>query len=429
MDKIKSIWLLLSADAVLCCNESEQPTNKETGLMSLDLFAKIAELAKQRSWICKILCNNDGVPPVYLKLCDKMETEIILSAEYEGAAPSGNTTIVFESNQMDLVEKHPSVHRAVLRVQRNNISQLSNIVLTLFNHFSDVSIRHPQLLLYNDHDIATYKEQLLGISMWLLDKKELWPSYRLDCLTDRFRLNSPNECGAGLKSLAVGPTGELYLCPAAVHKSTTIHDRKLSCGHILENVKLPNRHLLTREYSIPCGKCDALHCLRCVYLNKLGTFEFCVPPKKLCQLANSELEVQAWVAHKATESNLWIPSYNVPDSPEIYDPYELVKAEEDLPVAHSWRRLVAFDGQPENLQPSMMLDIIHELHGWCQALMTCAELGHTPSVELIKQDVLGLLRRRTIEQYRDVVFQKKCPTVYEVELSMCRAVYNSVTYE
>ncbi|MHC4757720.1 MAG: hypothetical protein ACYTE8_03595 [Planctomycetota bacterium] len=427
MDKIKSIWLLLSTNAVLCCNEPEQPASKNTTLMSLELFAKIITYAKQQSWKCKILCNSNGIPPAYLKLCDKMETEIILPAKYEGSAPSNNTTMVFESNQIDLVAKHPSVSRVILRVQHNTLSRLSEIVLALFNHFSDVSIRHPQLLLYNDRDIDIYKGQLFEIGRWLLDRKESWLDYRLDCLTDRFKMNGTNECGAGVDSLAVGPTGELYLCPAAVRNPATVHDGKLSCGHILENLKLPNRHLLTKEYSLPCGKCDALHCLRCVYLNKFGTFEFCVPPQKACQLTNFELEVQAWFAHEAMKRNLWIPNYNIPDPPEVYDPYEFIKAEEDFPVAHLWRRLIAFDGQPKNLQSSMMLDIIHELNGWCKALIACAEFGHTPSVEHIKQDTLSILRRRTIEQYRDVVFQKDCPTVHEIELLMCNVTEKILT--
>jgi CXXX repeat peptide maturase len=427
MDKIKSIWLLLSPDAVLCCNESEQPAGKDNSLMSLGLFAKIAELAEQRSWRCKILCNNGGIPPAYLKLCNKTKTEIVFPAGHEDPISHSNTTIVFESDQINLADKHPSASRSILRIKRDNLSQLSEIVSALFGQFSDVSIRHPQLLSYDNQDMDIYKEQLFEIGRRLLAGNELWSGYRLDCLTGRFWMSGTSECGAGIKSLAVGPAGELYLCPAAVHNSAAVHDGKLSCGHVLEALKLPNRHLFTREYSVPCGKCGALHCLRCVYLNKISTFEFCVPPKKLCQLANFELEVQVRFAREAMERNLWNPAYNFPDPPEVYDPYELIKAEEDLPVIHSWRRLVAFDGQAENLQSSMMLDIIHELYGWCQALVACAESGHSPSVELIEQDMLSTLRRRTIEQYRDVIFQKDCPTVHEIELLMCNAAEKILT--
>jgi len=427
MDKIKSIWIVLSSDAVLCCNEAKQPVSKDNSLMSLELFSKIAEFAKQRSWTCKVLCNSKGIPSAYLKICDNINIEFILPARHKALTSYSNTTIVFESNQINLVGKHPSVSRSILRIKRGDLSQLAEIVLKLLNHFSDVSIRHPQLLTYNNQDMNIYKKQLFEIGKWFLDRKKMLLDYRLDCLTDRFRSNGPNECGAGIKSLAIGPTGGLYLCPAAVYNSTTIHDGKLSCGHVLRSLKLPNKHLLTREYSVPCGKCDALHCLRCVYLNKIGTFEFCVPPKKLCQLANYELEVQAWLAHEAMKKKLWNLTYNFPNPPDIYDPYELVKVEEELPIAHSWQRLVAFDGQPENLQSSMMLDIIHELHGWCQALTACTELGCVPSIKLIEQDILSTLRRCTIEQYRDTVFQEDCPTVHEIELLMCDAVEKILT--
>jgi CXXX repeat peptide maturase len=420
MDKIKSIWLLLSPDAVLCCNEPSPPANAGADLISLDLFAKIAKRAVEQLWTCTILGNSNGIPKAYQALCDEMSARIILPAEFKGTASCEYTTIMFESSQAELVAKHPSVSRAILRVQRSHLSQLSEQVLALLHNFPDVSIRHPELLLYNNEDMINYKEQLFEIGRWLLDKNELWTSYRVDCLTDCFRLDIANECGAGVQNLAVGPIGELYLCPAV------LRDGGQPCGHILGNLELPNRNLLTREYSVTCGKCDALRCLRCIYLNKRSTFEFCVPPKNICQLAHSELEVQAWFAQEAIKKHLWSQSYDVPKPPDIYDPYELVKVEDAPPIAHSWRRLVKFDGRPENLQPSMMLDIIHSLQGWCQSVVTCAEAGYTPSIELMERDVLAALRRRTIEQYRDIVFQEGCPTVREIELLVCSAAQKNI---
>lgn len=423
MDKIVSIWLLLSSDAVLCCNESSQPTIAETRLMSLELLAKIAKIVKKRSWTCIALGNHKGIPEAYQALCDEMKAKIILPVEYESDIPREDITIVFESNQIELVEKHPFVHQAILRMQRNDLPQLSKKVLPLLNHFRNVSIRHPELLLYDDQVLAIYKEELFKIGQWFLNKKELWPSYRLDCLTDRLRLDIAGECGAGVKSLAVGPTGELWLCPAAMHNGEP------PCGHIFGNTELPNGHLLTREYSLPCGKCNALHCLRCTYLNKLSTFEFCVPPKNACLLANIELEVQTWFAKEAIKNNLWRQDYYAPNPPDVYDPYELVKVatEETLPIDCSWRRLVRFDGYPQNLQSSMMLDIIHGLQGWSQALLSCAGAGCAPSIELVEQDVLASLRRRTIEKYRDVVFREGCPTIHQLELSMCRVAQRAVS--
>ncbi len=166
MDKLKSIWLLLSLDAVLCCNESSRPANAGKDIMPFDLFAKIAKRATEQSWTCTILGNRNGIPKSYQALSNEMKARIILPAEYEGTAPSENTTIVFESNQVGSAAKHPSVSRAILRIQRSHLQDLSEIVLNLLHYFADVSIRHPELLLYTDQDMATYKDQLFEICLW-----------------------------------------------------------------------------------------------------------------------------------------------------------------------------------------------------------------------------------------------------------------------
>jgi CXXX repeat peptide maturase len=391
--------------------------------MPLDLFTKIVERAKEQSWTCTILGNRNGIPKAYQALCDGMKARIVLPAEYDGAPFAAHTTIVFESSQVGMATNHPSVSRAILRLQRGHLHDLSEIVLTLSHHFTDISIRHSELLLYTDQDLTTYKNELNKIGQWLLSNKESWTDYRIDCLTDRFGLRVVGECGAGVKSIAVGPTGELYLCPAL------FRDGEPSHGHILRDIELSNRHLLSRECSVPCSKCDALHCLRCVYLNKRSTYEFCVPSKNACLLANLEQEVQAWFAQEAAKMGKWDGNYKTLSPPDVYDPYELIRVEEAPPISQVWRRLVTFDGRPENLKPSMMLDIIHGIHGWCEALMACAKAGYAPSPEIMKQDVLTSLRRRTIEQYRDVVVQEGCPAVRDIELLMCNVAQKSVNSE
>jgi CXXX repeat peptide maturase len=421
MEAVKSLWVLLSQDSVQYCNESSKPDSTSKDFMSQELFSKIVRLAEANSWSCTVLCNSYGFPKDYDALCSGINFEIVLPATYVGNARNEHTTVVFESSQTELFQKHKGVPKAILRLQRKHLPLLSEMVLALLNHFNDISIRHPELLSYDDEDMTTYTKQLFEIGRSLLDKKEQWSLYRVDCLTDRFHLDSVNTCGAGVTRLAVGPDGKLYICPAAARSGW------YSCGHILENVEIPNRYLLTRKYSVTCGKCEALHCVWCVYMNKLGTLEFCVPPRNVCRLAHFEQEVQAWLAQELIEKGLWNQSLIVPAQPKVYDPYELVKAEDEPPLADSWRRLVKFDGLPQNLRPAMMLDIIHGLQGWLEALVACAEAGYVPSVEVLQQDVLSSLRRRTIEQYRDVIFQEGCPSVREIELLMRGAVEKALT--
>ena len=72
MDRVKSIWLLLSPNAVLCCNEPSRPEKAGTGFMSLQLFAEILRLAKERLWSCMVLGDENGVPQAYQELADEI---------------------------------------------------------------------------------------------------------------------------------------------------------------------------------------------------------------------------------------------------------------------------------------------------------------------------------------------------------------------
>ncbi len=415
MDKVEAIWLQLAPNAALCCQEPGRSADTAGEPISIDLLSAIATLQAKHSWSCTILANEDGIGAVYQRICDRMNAEFVVPAGFKAAIPGKRTAVSFESSSADPAAEYRGASRAILRVGRDCLSRLAEIIAALSDNFRDVSIRHPELLEYEDADIETYRDQLSEVARRLLDKGQSWKGYRIDRLTDRFRLEAPNECGAGFKKLAVASTGRLYTCPAAIWGDEP------SCGHVLEGLELPNRHLFTRRYSLPCGKCDAVHCSRCTYLNKRGTLEFCVPPRNVCRLAHVELEVQAWFAKEAIRRNLWNDRYNVPEPPVVYDPFEILYTERTRSVTHSWRRLVRFSGRPDDLQPAAMLDIIHGLNGWCRALTMCVRAGCAPSPEMLKHDVLASLRRRTLEQYRDSVFKDGSPTVHEIELLMCEA--------
>lgn len=413
MDKIKSVWIVMSHDAVACCNEQERLHNNDT-VMSLDLFARVIELCKKHSWNCTILCNKNGIQRDCLSICDNVKTRIILPAECKTNINHKNVTVVFESDQIDLPEQPASIPNAILRIKRSHLSELAKNTLAILENFTRVSFRHPQLLTYDDKDMIIYKNQLFEIGQWLLDMKSSWIDRHINCLTDSFLIDTSDECGAGIKSIAIGPNGELYLCPAAMYEGATAY------GHILSGVDIPNRHLLNREYSAPCGKCDAMHCSRCIYLSKKSTFEYCVPSKNICKLAHFELEAQAWFANKAIEGGIWDQKFKYPKLPNICDPYELIRVEQSPPITDVWRRLVKFDMRPESLKSTMMLDIIHGLQGWYNALVSCSKAGSILSTNMIEDDLLASLRRHTIEQYRNVTFQEGCPTVHEIELLMCK---------
>jgi len=414
MDSVKSIWVMLSLDAVSCCHEPHSTRGLDSQLMPLDLLAQIVKMAKELSWTCTILGNGKALPRDHQSLCDEMEAHVVLPAESVGFPLGKRLSLVFESDCVEKVTAGLPCSHAILRVKRDDLPRLCKLVSTLLNRCPVVSVRHPELLQYDDSDLMVYRDQLFQVGQWLVDRHDAWCSYHVDCLTDHFQPSHIGECGAGIGSLAIGPTGEIYLCPAALRGGMP------SYGHILGDLKIPNRSLLTKEFSLPCGRCEAFHCRRCVYLNKCGTMEFCVPPKNACRIGHLEREVQVWLTQELIQKKQWKSEYRVPSLPTIHDPYELIKSEEAPPLADTWRRLVKFTGHPKDLQSSMMLDIIHGLQGWCQALLACAEAGCSPDPKQLERDVLASLRRRAIEPYHDVVFQENCPTVRQIEVLMTK---------
>lgn len=435
MISLNKLWILLSDDAVLWCNESKRNIDREIHFMSHELFTKIAKKAANNSWKCSVLVNKGGLPEEYGAICNNIQADIISPADGNSVCFGAKSTIVFESNQLRYATHHNSNSKIIFRIKRNDVKNLSQLVFKLLNRFSDISIRHPELLNYDEGDMQEYKYQLQNIGNWMLEHNGL-SMYRINCLTDRIKLSEKCECGAGNTGLAVDPTGFLYLCPATIDKGS------VSYGHLLKSAEIPNQQLLTREYSLPCQKCDAMHCLRCIKLNKYATGEFCVPAKNVCILAHVELEAQAQLAKRAIENGMWNKSWNQLLPPTIYDPYELVKdayAEDAVnrdnedtnaeasSIGSSRSRLACFTGRPRDLSPVMMLDIIHDLGGRLEALTECVKCGHVPSAMLVEQDPLIEVRNKTIKRYRHTVFQEKCPTIHQIESLLYKVAQDALT--
>jgi CXXX repeat peptide maturase len=418
MDKIKRLWILLSKNAVCCCNEPWNTSGAvpQTSDLDPDLMSELLAKAADREWQCTIVTDRTGVPDGLHQRLDPGKHRIVVPADYEGQT-WGTMEVVFDCEQASR-GGGPSQGKAILRASQGDLGRLGPCVIELLNRYAAVSIKHPDLLKYTQEDFQSYKEQLQTIGEWLLSKGASWSEFCIDVLTNGFG-NQIQECGAGDTSLAVGPDGGLYFCPAAFRSGRD------PCGHISRGAEIANRHLFTREYALPCrDKCGAVHCSRCVFLNKLATYEFCVPAENVCKLAHTELEVQAWLGKEAAQRNLWNAregEWTIPRAPVIDDPLDLVKTADEIPDA-VWQRLVTFTGRPEDLSPPMMLDIICHLRDRVKALSSCVAAGYVVPSDLLMNNLLLFLRRQTVEAYKEFVFEEGCPTVHETEMSMHRMV-------
>jgi CXXX repeat peptide maturase len=417
MDKIDHMWVLLSNQSTVFCHEQQDPKAAVQKRITMDpeVFMAIIKQAEKYNWTCSIVTDKKGIVEDQHKKLRQINHRLIIPADYEGGSLGEETVIVYNSEQARITNGLCK-GKAILRINQEALSELASLVINLLESYGDVSIRHPDLLRYTQEDFKTYQIQLHEVAEWLLNKGDTWPEYRVDVLMEGFTLEEFQECGAGNTSLAVGPDGCLYICPAAFQAEWR------SCGHISKDLNIPNRHLFTRHYALPCrDKCHAVHCARCVFINKQVTFEYCVPAKTVCQLKHIELNSQVWLAKKAIKQGTWNNSWRVPRISIIDDPYVLVKSEEDVPPT-LWRRLHLFKGCLNDLSPSMMLDIILNLRGRAEAILSGIQSGYYIPPALTDKNTLLYLRRKTVGRYKDVVFDKRCPSVYEIELLMQRLV-------
>ncbi len=414
MDRVKKLWILLSDQAVRVCNEpfAEVAEEKATQVMDPGLLSEIVQLAGQSDIACTLLADRNGVPDALRPQLAALKHSVIVPMDRKTDGEAKNGGVVLDEEEASLGEER-GPRAAIWRSSKRNLGALADKVLELLRCHTGVSIRHPEVLTYTKEDFSLYKEQLYTIGEHLLSKGSSWLERRVDVLTGRIGLEDPNECGAGDGSLAVAPDGTLYICPAAFRTGWG------PCGHILKGTKITNRQLFARHYALPCREdCDATHCSRCVYLNKRATLEFSVPAENTCRLAHVELDVQAWLASKAIEQGVWKNgSGKIPQRPFIDDPYQLVKADAVRDKAkEAWQRLSLFAGRREDLSAVMMLDIMRGLKARVEALRTGASSGFIVPADVIEDNVLLYLRRKTVERYKEVRLAEDVPTLYEIEM-------------
>jgi CXXX repeat peptide maturase len=112
---------------------------------------------------------------------------------------------------------------------------------------------------------------------------------QLDIITDRLFLKEMRNCGAGDHSITLAPNGNFYYCPAFY-----FNDIQDYIGSLGEDIKLAHDSKFSMKYALICKKCDAFHCKRCVYLNKVRTNEYSIPSKRQCTTAH----IERWASKK-----------------------------------------------------------------------------------------------------------------------------------
>lgn len=137
---------------------------------------------------------------------------------------------------------------------------------------------------FTDEKIGRYQAVLKELGGSAKDFIVAGHNVNTNILTDRIALEEMNNCGAGDTSIALAPNGKFYPCPAFYYSEIPYGE----IGDIDNGIRENNHELYSLERSPLCRRCDAFHCKRCVWLNKLMTNEINIPSRQQCLMAHVE---------------------------------------------------------------------------------------------------------------------------------------------
>ncbi|MBQ8452746.1 MAG: CXXX repeat peptide maturase [Prevotella sp.] len=137
---------------------------------------------------------------------------------------------------------------------------------------------------FTDEKVERYQAVLKDLGASLKDFIMNGCNINTNLLTDRIALEEMNNCGAGDTSVTLAPNGKFYPCPAFYYSAMPYGE----IGNIESGFGKFNQELYSIGHSPLCRRCDAYHCKRCVWLNKIMTYEVNVPSRQQCLMAHVE---------------------------------------------------------------------------------------------------------------------------------------------
>ena len=172
---------------------------------------------------------------------------------------------------------------------------------------------------FTKDDIDKYRSFLKDTSDFIAEEYIKGNNPQLNLITDRMFLTHMNNCNAGDESIAVSNEGVFYPCPGF------IGDAQFSCGDIESGFGTPSIRLYNIKNAPICKICDAWHCKRCVWLNRMLTHEVNTPGWQQCHMSHLEREASKNTLDKIRAVTPgFMEEISIPKL-EYYDPYQVVE--------------------------------------------------------------------------------------------------------
>jgi CXXX repeat peptide maturase len=317
---VKHLIVPLDVSATsLCHYENLARSTSAIEPIAADVLERVVKFAEECEVSVQFLYGNVRPSDGHASLISRIPHVKIVPLKLQEAY--GDSVLVVNPDEIGSIDglALDNSRNVVLRLAREQIGDLSRLVSALFGRFKRLNVCLLDIGRYDDGDIARYARQLESVAGALEDEYRAGRSPEISVVTDRLLLSSMHNCGAGIENLTVGLDGRIYLCPGFYYDS----DVADACvGDLEDGVEIKNAHLLRLDRAPICSMCDAYHCRRCVYLNKVTTLEINTPSRQQCVLAHAERNI----SRKLLERLRDIPTFrDLPAIPELEhdDPFVL----------------------------------------------------------------------------------------------------------
>jgi CXXX repeat peptide maturase len=330
---LKYLLVVLSESSTPFCYYDRKPhKDLKKDLVPIKNLRESVQFALKNNLKVNFLYPKHKPGRAYDALINEVDHVKIIPFELRETYP--DSIIVIESDEFPATGDLKTLRQEniIFRLSKSGLPKLSSRLNLLLPKSKRINIVLTDIEKHGEEDFVEYQRQLEKVSLKILGLSAKKDPPELNVLTDRIALARMNNCDAGLTHLTVAPNGKLYVCPAFYYNNAGD-----TLGKIRNEVPIKNRRLLELKYSPICRICDAYHCKRCVFLNKMSTLEINTPSSQQCRLSHIEREASRLYLKKLKEIIGDSAGFN--DIPEIAysDPFEI--AEKSKPSIADFKKL------------------------------------------------------------------------------------------
>lgn len=309
---LQYLVILLSEKSVSYCHYENKNTHH---LLELSSLKEALRFSMFENLSVQYVFPHGELPKEYISTIEEVENVKIMPAN----SPYAEYADVLVFDGFLNLQSNKTGVPYVVRVFRDEFFANYEKLIPLLEITPHLSVVFKDLVKFGENDFAQYRTVLSKLSNHIEKLYVDGKSPQFNLLTDRMYLDKMRNCEAGVKTITLAPDGNFYICPAFYYNG------EMPCGNPNDGLDIKNPQLYKLEYAPICRRCDAFHCRRCVWLNKLTTLEVNTPSHEQCVVSHIERNAAKSLLAAIRKHGEFMPQ--LPEIAEIdyFDPFDKIE--------------------------------------------------------------------------------------------------------